>query len=626
MINGWRRFIIIFVGLSFASQIATAGDGHAQLGQDPRSPENGKITSDNFGFAFMQNVLKDSPQSDTCTTVDKHGRHTLTAIDGVASPENPEPILCRLSGDTATFEGRTGDCYYMVTGLYGGGPGTGGSGDISKWNSDFDTNSDELNARHFVVYINERYRSDDDRFVIDGTSSIAIELHNTLSGSYQRYFKLTQQPLSGNGSVVFVNSDGTPADPDQVYQITPDQPVCVYAKGADEGVVVITASETAPSGGPPTANPASKPATASAPVEKALSIVPDDGQIGTTGGIVASNKGATGEKHYVSPQKAGDFVVLKAINYQGTFDDNYKWDPVPAANTDVQPVAGSPDKIRVKRDAAKKIVTKLLNKAAPNAEVACMNVWIVWATGQGRKVEGPIIGRGTVVDKHNPTQRGVGTYVLARWKFTFSIAPTEMVFGNGDRPDFSGKNTADVPGAEAKHVTTGNKLKGGADNKWDVSRRMRVKALSSAVGSEWFDGTIAGTVYDGLPAANKVQEDYPTDDRVGNDDTATEDENNVPDANAQVTSFDRPKISVVRDAGGAVNDTVEYRWQFGEFVRLEIAGKWFRVSDFVDWRLHAKLKKVDEAVDKKDYNNNNNKTDKLWIDDGSTTDGTNNGW
>ena len=75
-------------------------------------------------------------------------------------------------------------------------------------------------------------------------------------------------------------------------------------------------------------------------------------------------------------------------------------------------------------------------------------------------------------------------------------------------------------------------------------------------------------------------------------------------------SADGPTFPVVRDAGGHQGDTIEWRFQFGEFLRLQIGNKWFRVSNFVDWRYHAKMM-------------HNGQT---WQENGSVTDLTNNGW
>lgn len=271
--------VAVIAVVTSSVQMVLAADGQAQLGQDPRQPANGKIISDNFGFAFMQNVEKKGVGgqgfTDTCTTLDKKGNHTLTATDGVSSPEHSEAILFTLKGDTVTFSGRTGECYYMVTGKYGGGGSGGGQGGSAggaggatrEWNSDFDTDRDETNTPHFVVYINARYRSKDNYFRIGSNSVVSVELHNRLGVTGTRYFKLTQQPLlNTGGAVTFLKDDGTPVDPDKVYPINPDGTVSVFATGATEGTVSVIAYETNSTGGGPATQPTVQQGTATAPV------------------------------------------------------------------------------------------------------------------------------------------------------------------------------------------------------------------------------------------------------------------------------------------------------------------------------------------------------------------------
>ncbi len=175
------------------------------------------------------------------------------------------------------------------------------------------------------------------------------------------------------------------------------------------------------------------------------------------------------------------------------------------------------------------------------------------------------------------------------------------------------------------HLTSGGGLSGGAFTKCDMSRRCRVKALSPNVGTVWYDDP-GGTIYDNLPSASRVQEDFPTNTVIGNDDKSVLDEDNTPDANGKVTSQDQVTMPLLRDDGGTVGDSVEFRAHFGEFLRLEINGNWTRISAFREWRLHAKLKKASEAVDGQDYNNDSDQNDILWIDDGSVSDATNGGW
>lgn len=69
----------------------------------------------------------------------------------------------------------------------------------------------------------------------------------------------------------------------------------------------------------------------------------------------------------------------------------------------------------------------------------------------------------------------------------------------------------------------------------------------------------------------------------------------------EITSTDLPS-HLMRDSTGSNGDTFEIRYQFGEFSRLLIGNKWYRVSDYIDWRAHYKMKREAGA----------------WVDDNSS--------
>lgn len=339
------------------------------------------------------------------------------------------------------------------------------------------------------------------------------------------------------------------------------------------------------------------------------------GVSGTGATKVTATVGDANIVHFVTPKGAADSKVTLTVTINpdnAAAKQKITWEGATQDPND-------PLKATVAKDQAAKHVVKVKVNGVVDSE---MRVWVVWATGTATKNGGPTTVRGQVADQHVPQQVGPGAAIRSDWSFVFTISPLAMLT-DADRPDFSGNKTVDPPGGA--HLYSGGDLKNGATKKWDVSRRSRTRALVPTVQTVWFEKP-GGTVYDNLPNANVVKEDYPADDVKGNDDRATGDENNVPDAQGKVTSVDTPTLPVVRDDGGAVGDTIEYRYQFGEFLRLEIAGTWVRVSDFVSWRHHAKLIKKDEAVDNVDHNADGDKVDKLWVDNGSVTDTTNDGW
>jgi hypothetical protein len=97
----------------------------------------------------------------------------------------------------------------------------------------------------------------------------------------------------------------------------------------------------------------------------------------------------------------------------------------------------------------------------------------------------------------------------------------------------------------------------------------------------------------------------------GNDDTTdATDEINDPYGNSgKLIAADNPGIGIAHSAGSD-NDTYELRLHFREFARLEIAGTWYRISDYFLWKYHIKFKKVAGK----------------WINDGSAITNDNEGF
>jgi hypothetical protein len=87
--------------------------------------------------------------------------------------------------------------------------------------------------------------------------------------------------------------------------------------------------------------------------------------------------------------------------------------------------------------------------------------------------------------------------------------------------------------------------------------------------------------------------DWPSDPVVGNDDTTVDDpETNDPYANmGKLTGTDDPLYAPLHEEG-ANGDTLEIRFHCREFTRLEINGKWYRISDDFLWRAHFKFIKA----------------------------------
>ena len=76
-----------------------------------------------------------------------------------------------------------------------------------------------------------------------------------------------------------------------------------------------------------------------------------------------------------------------------------------------------------------------------------------------------------------------------------------------------------------------------------------------------------------------------------------------------MTSVDTP-VDNLAHAGGADGDTFEERAHFQEFVRLELARRWWVISPMFPWRVHMRVRKVAGR----------------WVDDGTTAAADNAGF
>ncbi|HEY7089108.1 MAG TPA: hypothetical protein VH518_13520, partial [Tepidisphaeraceae bacterium] len=122
--------------------------------------------------------------------------------------------------------------------------------------------------------------------------------------------------------------------------------------------------------------------------------------------------------------------------------------------------------------------------------------------------------------------------------------------------------------------------------------------------------------------------DYPSDAVTGNDDANVLNEDNDPYKAPFLNKLRSQDTGspAIRSADGQVGNTVELRRQFRDFARLEIAGKWYAISDPFLWRTHMKVRKASEAADGVDYNHDSDQQDVLWIDNGSNFGNNNDGF
>jgi hypothetical protein len=324
-----------------------------------------------------------------------------------------------------------------------------------------------------------------------------------------------------------------------------------------------------------------------------MNIQLDDHQIGQTGDLVPSNRGVSGQKHFVSPklnpamslfsswpfnmQSMSPVVALKTSESTG-FDKKFTWEGA-------TPVPGSPHKATVSRMTPGRFRVKIKNKSTGKIEDE-LNVWIVWAD---------------ITASDAPNDIGdKGTFFLVKmgYEFEHTIKPSEIITAP-DRPNLAGANTTAVPPASGLNYK-GDSLVGGADKKWDSSRKIRQKTINPNGVSLPGDASFHGNFHDfpsmsdgdGRPGgAGAISfRDLLV---AGNDDAGVGDEDNDPYSAPHVGKLwgiDTPTRGVLHSAG-ANGNTVEWRLHFMEFARLEINGKWYLISDYFPWRVHYKLKK-----------------------------------
>ncbi|MCE0499138.1 MAG: hypothetical protein LV481_14450 [Methylacidiphilales bacterium] len=135
-------------------------------------------------------------------------------------------------------------------------------------------------------------------------------------------------------------------------------------------------------------------------------------------------------------------------------------------------------------------------------------------------------------------------------------------------------------------------LGGGANMKWDVSRRYSFPISNPASIPRGKFTSGFGTIYSqAIPSGNAVS--LPSNPLIGNDDASTADEDdnpyaactttNLTHAIGQITSLDRPTLWMP-NAGGSEGNTLEQSFLMQEFVRVQIGSSWYVISDPLLWK------------------------------------------
>ncbi len=383
----------------------------------------------------------------------------------------------------------------------------------------------------------------------------------------------------------------------------------------DEGMILATAKQTINAVG------ASIPPASQVPCVVLLlpvEIFPDEDMVDVVGDVVPSILGPTGEKHFVSPQLTSAIpnphVIVKKKGISDAFFTQYcEWGPTGEA------VPGDPLKRRVARDNTSRTtdVTVRLKNGGPT--LATTKVWIVWANGDfNHKPDHEFVNTG-----------GQSSYSLKdRVGFTFTILPADLFVLGADFPNLKEDHNKDYPVPNGLHVIDNNsaepaKWSDGVSKQWDVTRQMQITLNNpSHISPGAFnDFPIYPRLYslrNGANQFNGIILPWPQpEDIAGNDDSYPQnrDENDEPyvpysggvgttpldHAREQVTSSDKPNINSPASAGMTEGMTFAWKYDFREFVRLQIGKRWYRVSPNVGWYMELKVR----------YHGNE------WIDDGS---------
>ena len=361
------------------------------------------------------------------------------------------------------------------------------------------------------------------------------------------------------------------------------------------------------------------------------------GQSGTKGAMVGSVLDNT-TKHFVSPKKAGDYVYFRAqlpMDDKG-FEAEFEWEQAPAGQPQYV-ISGQ--KIGVPRDQTGHYTISYYSKQRADDTgttlvgpylMDSINVWIVW---------------GSVTAKEQRDISGLTDYLATKtvcetvWNYQASIQPAAMFDITADVPDLLGAPDTTTPHEDEYHAND-NKMLGKALHKWNLTRQWRGQYISPTL-----DGTGLGIkpgtrLFAALPCANWTNvptslsmgdDGYPKDELEGNDDGRNQSYPYSSDTKAMMLDSDPPGGPIFASGGKSPptsNDYVMWHDQWQEFVRVDIKGVWYRVSDlFQDaspcqTRFHRSFRKAAESAVGEDLNANGNQTDVLWIDsqkfDGTT--------
>jgi hypothetical protein len=277
-----------------------------------------------------------------------------------------------------------------------------------------------------------------------------------------------------------------------------------------------------------------------------------------------STAGAGGRAHWVTAASLSgtDAIVGATLDPATPASDPLAAGVTWTINGAAVSSSGDPLHVAVPRGAGKKVVRATLGASSQE-----LTIWAVFAR---------ITASGTPAVTTNTNATRFRAQAVA--DFTATIIPRSIIT-DADRPDLSGTNTVDPPDNGTQ--VCARALAGGADHKWDISRRTRQHVLNPA-------GLTPVPASDTCLWSNAG---YPANNVEGNDDTHTGDENNDPYGSGGTLTSHDPPSDFIEHNQGADGDTFEIRAHFQEIARLEYRRTWWRISHALPWRFHIRTRK-----------------------------------
>jgi hypothetical protein len=370
-----------------------------------------------------------------------------------------------------------------------------------------------------------------------------------------------------------------------------------------------------------------------------VEIIAEDGQVGVIGDRVRSNQGASAVRHFVTPKKTEelDEEYLKftvADLDAAAFSSLYEWkiEGGTAENGD----AAHKKKVKRDEDEGAKVVLKVVNKGDQSV-AAEMIAWVVWA-----KVDVEIDAEVSIDNANGSGHPNGRTTCDIGFVWRAQIEPVGIFNVGNDVPDLRGPP---LQGTTVPEMDIGpHALDGlGFTNpfaKWDFYRQWRWASNAPNLTADDLFMPVASPRRGEFPNTGKVhkttsklrENDFPSDKLEGNDDENVAETSKPYESlpRGEVGDVDPVNIGVKTETPNVPVGTVySAKKHFRGYSRVQLNGRWFRISDSQPARVAVSFEKVAETPDNGDpvdVNLDGDTEDILWKVNSLTYDETETGW